>query len=128
MKISPGEYTPHRVRKFLNTYSETGSATAAAKMAAIRPATHYSRLASDPGYRQAFEEAQQQVIGLLEDEAFRRALAGSDELLIFLLRGWLPARYQEHTIHEHSGSITVSEATGAAREVVRRLIPMEKLQ
>jgi len=44
-----GEYTPHRVRKFLNTYSETGSATAAAKMAAIRPATHYSRLASDPG-------------------------------------------------------------------------------
>ena len=97
-------------------------------MAGIRPATHYSRLARDPGYRQAFEEAQQQVIGLLEDKAFRRALAGSDELLIFLLRGWLPARYQEHTIHEHSGSITVSEATGAAREVVRRLIPMEKLQ
>jgi len=56
--------------------------------------------------------AQQQVIGLLEAEAFRRALAGSYELLLFLLRALLPDRYREHTIDEHSDSITVSEATG----------------
>ena len=53
MKISPGEYTPNRVRRFLDTFAETGSVTAAAKIARIRPATHYALLESDLGYRHA---------------------------------------------------------------------------
>jgi hypothetical protein len=37
-------------------------------------------------------------VDLLEEEAFRRALHGSDELLAFLPRAWLPDRYREHAI------------------------------
>ena len=53
MKISPGEYTPNRVRRFLDTFAETGSVNGAAKIARIRPATHYALLESDLGYRHA---------------------------------------------------------------------------
>jgi hypothetical protein len=120
MQTSPDEYSPDQVRNFLDAYAATGSVTRAAKAAGIRPATHYARLASDPGYRQAFQTAQQQLVWLLEEKAFRRALAGSDELIMFLLRAWMPERYGDRTIHEH-----VSQAD--AREAICHL-SKEKLQ
>src|SRR5262245_36152623 len=111
-------------RRFLDTYAKTGDIRAAVKAARISLAMHREKLETDPAYRKAFEGAREQVVGLLEAEAFRRALAGSDELLIFLLRAWLPDRYREHIVHEHSGSIILSDAPSSAREVVRRLIPI----
>ena len=89
-------------QEFLDTYAKTGSITEAAKAAKISLATHYRWLEIDPAYRKAFEAAQQQAVDLLEGEAFRRALAGSDELLIFLLRAWRPDRYRERSTVEHS--------------------------
>jgi hypothetical protein len=47
-------------------------------------------LEKSDSYRTQFEAAQQQVADLLEAEAFRRALKGSDKLLAFLLRAWRP--------------------------------------
>jgi hypothetical protein len=113
----------------METYAGTGNLHAAAKAARISLATHYRMLEGDGGYRKAFEAAQQQVIGFLEDEAFRRALAGSDELLIFLLRAWLPERYREHTLVKHSGAVVLSEPeTSSARRAVARLIAIPKEQ
>jgi hypothetical protein len=129
MNISQPEYPSNRARKFLETYAKTGSMTGAAKAAKISLASHSRRLETDPAYRKAFEGAQEQVVDLLEAEAFRRALAGSDELLIFLLRAWEPDRYREHVVHEHSGTTTLSAiATSTARGVVRRLIPIDREQ
>jgi hypothetical protein len=115
-----------RIRKFMDAYAKTGSLRAAARSAKISLFAHYEMLATSDSYRKQFEAAQQQVADLLEAEAFRRALAGSDELLTFLLRAWLPERYRETTMVEHSGTVTLSEmATSAAPGAVRRLIPVQ---
>jgi hypothetical protein len=117
MNTSQAEYPPNRVQKFLDTYAQTASISEAAKAAKITLAMHYQHLEADPRYRKAFEAAQQQAVDLLEAEAFRRALAGSDELLMFLLRAWRPERYQEHTTveHSHSGAVTLVDEASAAR-------------
>jgi hypothetical protein len=116
-------------RRFLDTYAKTGSITGAAKAARISLAVHHEKLETDLAYRKAFEGAREQVVDLLEAEAFRRALAGSDDLLVFLLRAWQPDRYREHIVHEHSGTLTLSDiATSAARGAVRRLIAIEREQ
>ena len=119
------------MRKFLDTYAKTGSLAGADQAAKITLAIHYQMLETDPAYRKDFEAAQQQVADLLESEAFRRAFAGSDELLMFILRAWRPEQYREHVIQEISGSITVTEpgssaARGAAAQVFA--IHREKVQ
>jgi hypothetical protein len=114
-----------RIRKFMDRYAETGSLRAAARAAKVSLATHYRMLETSDSYRKQFEVAQQQVADRLEAECFRRALAGSDELLVFLLRAWLPERYREHTILEHSGAVTLSDIAAPA---ARRLIRIEREQ
>ena len=115
-------------QKFLDTYAQTGSIPAAAKVAKISPAVHYGRLETDPAYRKAFADAQQQTVALLEEEAFRRALAGDNELLMFLLRAWRPERYQEHTTVEHSGTVTLSDSEASAARARLVLVKQEQVQ
>jgi hypothetical protein len=115
------------MRMFLDTYARTGNMTGAARKAGITLARHYQQLEADPEYRKDFAAAQQQLAGRLEDLVFRRALAGSDELLIFILRAWLPERYREHVIQEISGSITISESDAtAARGAVAQVIAIRR--
>jgi hypothetical protein len=121
----------NRIRKFMQTYARTGNLHAAARSARFSLVAHYRMLEADSEYRKAFEAAQQQLADLLEAEAFRRALAGSDELLAFLLRSWLPERYREHIKYEHSGTVVVdegdaSDASGAVRQLIR--IDRERVQ
>jgi hypothetical protein len=117
----------NRIRKFMETYARTGELGAAAKAARISLATHHQMLETSDSYRNAFEAAQQQVADLLEAEAFRRALAGSNELLIFLLRAWVHERYAGQIVREHLGAITLSEQEAfSERETLARLIPMKR--
>jgi|SRR5215467_9856720 len=116
-----------RICRFMAVYVKTGDVRAAARSAKITLADHYRMLAESESYAAEFDLAQAQVIGLLEAEAFRRALAGSDQLLVFLLRAWIPDLYGERTAYEHSGSVSVSDAgTPAEEEVVRRLIAIDR--
>ena len=116
-----------RIRKFMDAYAKTGSLRAAARRARVSLSSHFEMVEKSDSYRTQFEAAQQQVADRLEAECFRRALAGSDELLTFLLRVWLPERYRETTMVEHSGTVTLSEmATSAAPGAVRRLIAIER--
>jgi hypothetical protein len=85
-------------------------------------------LETSDSYRAQFEAAQQQVAALLEAEAFRRAFAGSDELLVFLLRSWLPERYREHTMVEHSGSVILAEPASSTVKGTLRFIRSEREQ
>lgn len=83
-------------KKFLTAYASTGSIEQACKAAGINRCTHYQWKEADPDYVAALEAIPDQVGDMLEDEAIRRALAGSDTLLIFLLKGFKPARYKEN--------------------------------
>jgi hypothetical protein len=111
----------------MQKYGETGDVRAAARAARMSLATHYRMLAESGPYAAQFDFARAQMIDELEAEAFRRALNGSDELLAFLLRAWLPEMYRDRTICEHSGSVVVNEVDASdARGTVRRLIAIDR--
>lgn len=72
-------------RAFLLAFAQTGSVTEAAAKVEIDRTTHYNWI-TDPEYAADFAEAQERAARELEDEAVKRAKAGSDTLLIFLLK------------------------------------------
>jgi hypothetical protein len=115
-------------RKFIDTYARTGGVRAAAKSAKISLASHYRALETSEPYRTAFRAAQQQLADRLEEEAFRRALHGSDELLPFLLRAWLPDRYREHAVWELSGTVALSDSEASAARAGLFLVKQEQVQ
>lgn len=98
---------------FLEAYAELGTVTHAAKAAGIGRQTHYDWLESDEEYAEAFRTSEEAVGDKLEAEAIRRATEGveravyhrgevvgyernySDTLLIFLLKGHKPEKYQD---------------------------------
>ena len=67
---------------FLRCYRETGSVTKACQAADIDRSIHYRRLKADPKYAQAFAEAQECAVAVLEDECIRRA-TGVDEPVVY---------------------------------------------
>lgn len=110
-------------RAFLIALSETGNVTKAAECVGIARRTHYDWLSVDDLYRAAVNDAQQAAGDRLEIEARRRAVEGiekpvfqggqqvgvvreySDTLLIFLMKGAMPDKYQERRRVEVSGTV-----------------------
>jgi hypothetical protein len=88
-----GGRRPDWTPRFLELLKGTGNVTLAAQGAGIDRTTAYARAARDPAFAAAWREAHEAAIDLLEGAARQRALAGSDQLLMFLLRGLRPERY-----------------------------------
>ncbi len=99
---------------FLEKLAECGNVTRACKAAKVARWTAYRHRRDDPAFERAWDEALSIAVGLLEDEAWRRAREGwlepvffkgeqqgsvrkySDTLLIFLLKAHNPAKYREN--------------------------------
>jgi len=113
-------HTPHTRARVIAEFRRTGRVDLACAFAGVDRAAHYRWLQSHDGYRVAFEEAREQVNGLLEDEAVRRAYHGtakpvsiggqlvmmtefSDQLLMFLLKCRNPGVFGDRQRLEHSG-------------------------
>jgi len=111
--------TPARMRGFLEGYAQTGRVNRASEVAGIAHKTHYRRLESDPVYRRAFEQAEQQVGQMLEDAAVERALEGDTHLLLALLKRFRPDAYRERVSADIS--ISLVDRMTAAVERVRML-------
>lgn len=77
--------------------------TAAAKAAGICRRTAYSWRESDKTFAEAWDDALEIGTEKLETEATRRALEGSDTLLIFLLKARRPKVYRERVSTEVTG-------------------------
>lgn len=131
-------------RAFLAAFAELGHVTKAAESAKIARRTHYQALRRNPDYAEAFSQLREEVVGLLEDEAMRRATHGtrkkkfhqgeavldpetgeqyeeleySDSILIFLLKANDPAKYRER--HEVSGSVDVNHAGSITLSEIRQ--------
>jgi len=123
---------PHQAA-FLASFSEMGNISRACKAANVGRQTHYNWM-EDAAYREAFSEAQDQAIDVLETEARRRAIEGvrklkfhegqalidpmtgeyyqeldySDTLLIFLMKGARPNVYRDNTKVETDGKVEVT--------------------
>jgi hypothetical protein len=97
----------HRDR-FLDALAHGLSPTSAARVAGIGRSTLYEDRRKNQQFAKAWEDAAQQGIDRLEDEAYRRAMAGSDALLMFLLRGRRPEVYARHTIDAPVSRVNVT--------------------
>ena len=82
-------------------YASGGNVSEAVRQVGVGRRTHYDWLQEDQEYAQAFEDARQDAGESLVAEARRRAIAGSDTLLIFLIKGAFPEVYRER--HEVTG-------------------------
>jgi hypothetical protein len=90
--------TPHlKKAAFLAAFSKCASVTESAKRVKLDRSNHYQWMRDDSEYAKAFEATRTEAADSLEDEASRRAFAGSDTLLIFLLKGMRPEKYRERT-------------------------------
>lgn len=65
-----------RHKAFLSAFSKCGSITQAAKAAGVDRHQHYAWLQERAGYREAFQDACNEVADNLESEAIRRAHTG----------------------------------------------------
>lgn len=69
--------------------------TSACQAEHIHRSTYYAWRAADSGFAAQADDAIESGTDVLEDEARRRAIAGSDTLLIFLLKARRPEKYRE---------------------------------
>lgn len=114
---------------FLAAYRLTASLTEAAKAVPQDRTQHYNWLQRDAKYAAAFELAKREAADSLEDEAVRRAREGvleavyfqgvpvgarrvySDGLMMFLLRGFNPAKFR------HNAAVELTGAAGGPIEI-----------
>src|SRR5215471_6668881 len=97
------EFSNPKKRALLARIAQTGRLTVRGHPDDWR--NHYYWLRDDPAYKAAYQEARQIAGDNLEREAFKRALASSDLLLIFLLKGAFPDKYKERHQIEHKGAV-----------------------
>jgi hypothetical protein len=89
------EMKRHWQRAFLAALEQTGSVTESAAAAKIGRITAYDTRRADPAFAAAWDQALDIAADTLEDEARKRAFAGSDVLLMFLLKGIRPQKWRE---------------------------------
>ena len=81
--------------RFCEVFAATGNVRLAAGAAGVSRDAPYKRARRSPAFAARWERAREDAIDTLEAEARRRALTGSDTLLMFLLRAHRPERYRE---------------------------------
>jgi hypothetical protein len=78
--------TPKKRASFLTAIGAGNSVTAACETAGLGRTAVYAWRADDAAFAAEWDDAADQGVDLLEDEARRRAMAQSDLLLIFMLK------------------------------------------
>lgn len=109
--------------KVLAAYEACGNVTKACKKLKLPRDTFYTWLKEDKDFKAAYDAAAIKAVGVLEDEANRRAVEGvlepvyhkgekvgtvrrySDTLLIVLLKAHAPEKYRERVSTEISGKL-----------------------
>jgi len=110
-----------RKAAFLKELARRANVSAAARQAKIDRQTAYNWYKNDPDFAAAWDEAVEVAVDGLENEAWRRAAAGtlepvfqkgekvgtirrySDSLMITLLKAHRPEKFKARTANEHSG-------------------------
>jgi hypothetical protein len=80
---------------FLTVYSKTGNLSHSARVAGVSLRLVKDELAGDQPFREMANDARDEAIDLLEMEARRRALDGSDTLMKFILSAERPEKFRQ---------------------------------
>jgi hypothetical protein len=108
--------------RFLEGLRETGNVRAVCKALNLGRTALYAWKDEDPAFDRDWEAALQLGALALEDIARERAAAGSDLLMIFLLKGLMPQKYRERQTIEVNQNVMVQDLRKLPREeLVRRL-------
>lgn len=117
------EFTPKKREKFLDALREIPNVTRACGVAHTSRPTVYNLRKADTEFSALWDDALDQGVEAMEQEAMRRAVEGtdhpvvyqgvvmdtykeySDTLLIFLLKAHKPERYRDQV--EHQGNVTL---------------------
>lgn len=99
---------------FLSALSEGFSITGAARTAQFSRATAYRWRGEDAEFAASWDGSLEEGTDVLEDEAKRRALAGSDTLLIFLLKARRPDKYKDR----YEAKQTVEIADSPRKQII----------
>ncbi len=74
------------------------------------------RWKADPDFIKRFRAARKCSVARLKEEAERRAMAGSDRLLVFLLCSYAPEEFQERQVLDHRGKLDLANTIAQARK------------
>ena len=88
---------------FLAALRNSGNVRAACELVKVPRSLVYAAKLRSPEFQAAWDEAVDEAVELLEAVALKRAMAGSDLLLIFLLKAHKPEMYRETVRQEVSG-------------------------
>jgi hypothetical protein len=121
--------TPKRRHTFLAALASGLSVTTSCQLSRLGRTAAYAWRDDDPAFAAEWLDAAEAGIDLLEDEARRRAMGGSDLLLIFLLRNRRPDVYRpsktsqlDSVAHEppHPAPVLVIQPVRALERVTNR--------
>jgi len=117
--------TEENREKFLAALREGFSIANAAGAAGAGRGAMYVWRKEDPEFAADWDDAIEVGTDKLEDEARRRAMNGSDAVLMFLLKARRPQQYKDRAMHEHVGAaggpVQIESAAGAREEFLRRI-------
>jgi hypothetical protein len=113
---------------FLRTLSECGIVSISAQAAGIGRNALYDWRRTDQQFADEWEEALLVGADVLEDEAKRRAMDGSDALLMFLLRGLKSDRFGQKSQVEINNNLQVDLRKLPIEELHRRLADLRAQQ
>jgi hypothetical protein len=116
----------HRHRRdwrpvFLEHFRNSGNVREAAEAVGVDRSTPYRTAERDPAFAAKWAAAGEDAADVLEFEARRRALAGSDALLMSLLRAFRPDRYGE------TRNVHVEVRREAVRVAAKLGLPVEEV-
>jgi hypothetical protein len=98
-----------REDEFLRLMGQGCTVRAAAAAVALNFAMMYRKRNEDPAFAKRWDDAKRIRVDHLIAEAERRAVRGSDKLLIFLLQSYDPARFR------HQSSLDLTNSDGSLR-------------
>ena len=113
-------------KRFLAAYADCWTITAACKAAGVSRATVDRERQRNEDFAVDLADAEQSVSDRLMAEGYRRALDGSDQLLMFFLRARRPDVYRDQVKVEHAGNVQTSfnmpGVPRAVREQIAKLL------
>jgi hypothetical protein len=118
-------------RPFLEALEKGHSVGSACKVAKVGRTTAYEARQRDEEFAIAWRDLEDGAIEVLEAEAYRRAMSGSDRLMEFLLKARRPDVYRDRVDARRSEDSDLHERVRRevdARERVRRMTREEQEQ
>jgi hypothetical protein len=113
--------TEENRQRFIEGLNENGNVTQVCRALDLHRPAIYAWKKDDPSFAREWEDALALGVEGLEDEARRRAIQGSDLLLIFLLKGAKPEKYAYRSQVDVNNNITVDFKKLPREELIRRL-------